>query len=103
MKLVLAGRHFRRRLPYPPGYTNEQLRAVSVPVQVLLGQRSALHESRAVAARLAEAVPGWRVEIVPGTGHALPLEASELVVDRFLRLTSQGQSTTTEPPTASRP
>jgi pimeloyl-ACP methyl ester carboxylesterase len=76
---------------------------VSVPVQVLLGERSALHNSPEVAARLAEAVPAWRAEIVPGTGHALPLEAPELVINRILRLTSPGQSTATEPPAASQP
>ena len=84
MTLGLAGRRFRRRLPTPPGYTDEQLRAVGVPVQVLLGARSSLHDSSAVAARLAEVVPSWRVEIVPGTGHALPIEAPELVIDRIL-------------------
>ena len=28
--------------------------------------------------------PAWRVEVVPGTGHALPLEAVDLVVERVL-------------------
>jgi pimeloyl-ACP methyl ester carboxylesterase len=103
MRLALAGRYFRRRLPYPPGYTDEQLRAVPVPVHVLLAARSALHDSQQVAARLAEAVPAWRVEIVPDTGHALQVEAPDLVIDRVLRLTGPGQSTATEPPTASQP
>lgn len=83
MQLGWAGRGFRRRLPAPPGYTDEQLRAVAVPVQVLLGERSALHDSQALASRLAREVPAWRVEIVPGTGHALPMEAPELVVERI--------------------
>lgn len=84
MSLALAGRNFRRRLPTPPGYTDDQLRAVPVPVQVLLGERSALHDSQTVATRLARAVPPWRVEIVPDTGHALSVEAPELVIDRIL-------------------
>jgi pimeloyl-ACP methyl ester carboxylesterase len=103
MTLVLAGRNFRRRLPSPPGYTDDQLRTVPVPVQVLLGQRSALHDSPAVAARLADAVPAWRVEIVPDTGHALPIEAPDLVIDRILTFTGSPQARTTEPPTPSRP
>jgi pimeloyl-ACP methyl ester carboxylesterase len=53
-------------------------------VQVLLGEHSALHDTAAVAARLADVVPSWRVEVVPGTGHALPLEAVDLVVGRVL-------------------
>ncbi|WP_207620750.1 hypothetical protein [Streptosporangium minutum] len=53
MKLMLAGRSFRRRLPVPPVYTDERVRELSVPVQVLLGARSAVHDAQAVAARLA--------------------------------------------------
>jgi pimeloyl-ACP methyl ester carboxylesterase len=84
LRLGLAARSFRRRLPAPPPYTDAQLAAVAVPVQLLLGERSALHDSAAVAARIAAVAPAWRVEVVPGTGHALPLEAADLVVDRVL-------------------
>ena len=84
MRLGLAGRGFRRRLPNPPVWSDEELAAVRTPVQVLLGARSALHDSTAVAARLAAVAPSWRVEIVEGTGHALPVEAPDLVLDRVL-------------------
>ncbi|MFF0309561.1 alpha/beta fold hydrolase [Streptosporangium sp. NPDC004379] len=84
MRLMTAGRSFRRRLPVPPVYTDEQVRELSVPVQVLLGARSTLHDAQAVAARLAGIAPSWRVEIVPGTGHALPVEAPDLVTERIL-------------------
>lgn len=82
--LVRAGRTFRRRLPSPDPFTDEQLQSIDVPVQVLLGADSALHRADAVAERLAAAVPSWRVEIVPGAGHALPVEAPQHVVDRIL-------------------
>lgn len=97
MELMLAGRSFRRRLPVPSAYTDEQVRKLSVPVQVLLGARSALHDARAVAARLAEIAPSWRVEIVPDTGHALPAEAPELVTERILAHPAQAPSGTTAP------
>lgn len=84
MRLVLAGRSFRRRLPIPQPYTDDQLRELAVPVQVLLGARSALHDAQAVADRLSEVVPSWRVEIVADTGHALPVEAPDLVVERIM-------------------
>jgi pimeloyl-ACP methyl ester carboxylesterase len=103
MKLALAGRNFRRRLPTPPLYTDPQLRAVPVPVQLLLGERSALHDSQAVAARLAEVVPAWRVEVVPDTGHALPIEAPELIIDRILTFAGRPQPRAAEPPAAGRP
>jgi pimeloyl-ACP methyl ester carboxylesterase len=111
MELGLAGRTFRRRLPTPPGYTDGQLQAVQVPVQVLLGARSAMHDAHAVAARLAAVVPAWSVEIVPETGHALPIEVPELVIDRVLtfadpgqpRAADPGQPRAAEPPAANRP
>ncbi|MDP9868345.1 MULTISPECIES: alpha/beta fold hydrolase [Streptosporangium] len=92
MKLIAASRSFRRRLPIPPAYTDEQVRELSVPVQVLLGARSALHDAQAVAARLAEIAPSWRVEIVPDAGHALPVEAPDLVIERILTFPGQVQA-----------
>ncbi|GAB1820631.1 alpha/beta fold hydrolase [Herbidospora sp. RD11066] len=84
VRLMRAGWSFRRRVLIPSPYTDEEIRAVAVPVQVLLGERSSLHDSPAVAARLAGVVPAWRVEVVPGTGHSLPVEAPDLVVRRIL-------------------
>jgi pimeloyl-ACP methyl ester carboxylesterase len=84
MRLGLAGRSFRRRMPTPPAWGDDDLTSVDTPVQLLLGERSALHDAAAVAARVAAVTPAWRVEVVPDTGHALPLEAADLVVDRVL-------------------
>ncbi len=84
MRLGLAGRTFRRRLPTPPVWTDDDLTAVRTPVQLLLGARSALHDSIAVAARISDVAPSWRTEVVPDTGHALPIEAPHLVIDRVL-------------------
>jgi pimeloyl-ACP methyl ester carboxylesterase len=84
LRLGLAGRGFRRRLPTPPVVPDEHVRRIAVPVQLLLGARSALHDSAAVAARVTAVVPHWRVEVVPDAGHALVLDAPGLVVDRVL-------------------
>ena len=90
LRLGVAGRGFRRRLPTPPPLTDADLAAVEVPVRLLLGERSALHESAAVAARVRAVAPSWQVEVVPGTGHALQLEAAGLVVDRVLGRSGTG-------------
>ncbi|MET7332655.1 alpha/beta fold hydrolase [Nonomuraea sp. NPDC005650] len=97
MSLMQAGWSFRRRLPLPPAYTDEQIRELSVPVQVLLGARSALLDAQAVAARLADIAPSWRVEIVPGTGHGLPVEAPDLVAKRILAFPGQVRPGTATP------
>ena len=84
MRLVRASLSFRRRVPNPPELTDAELAAVPVPVQLLLGARSALNDASAVADRARRVVPDWRVEVVPDTGHALAVEAPELVVRRVL-------------------
>jgi pimeloyl-ACP methyl ester carboxylesterase len=88
VRLGLAARSFRRRLPVPQPYTDAELAEISTPVQLLLGAASALHDSTAVAARVATAAPSWRVEVVPDTGHALPIELPDLVVARVLAFCS---------------
>lgn len=97
VELMRAGWSFRRRVPIPPAYTDEQIREVSVPVQVLLGARSALLDAQALAARLADIAPSWRVEIVPGTGHSLPVEAPDLVAERILTFPGQARPGTATP------
>ncbi|MEU1388217.1 MULTISPECIES: alpha/beta hydrolase [unclassified Nonomuraea] len=92
-----GGWSFRRHVLIPSPYTDEQIREVAVPVQVLLGARSALHDAQAVAARLADIAPSWRVEIVPGTGHSLPIEAPDLAVERILSFPAQGRPGTAAP------
>ncbi|MPQ96649.1 alpha/beta fold hydrolase [Modestobacter sp. I12A-02628] len=82
LRLGLAGRRFRRRLPSLVPFTDAELAAVGVPVQLLLGERSALHDSAAVAQRVAGVAPGWRREVVPGTGHALVLDDVALCTRR---------------------
>ena len=84
MRMVQASTSFRRRVPNPPELTDAELAAVAAPVQLLLGERSTLHESARVVERVAGAAPDWRIEVVPGTGHALSIEAPDLVVQRVL-------------------
>ncbi|MDI2129046.1 alpha/beta fold hydrolase [Yinghuangia seranimata] len=84
MRLMRASMGFRRALPIPPVYSDDELRRLDIPTLVLLGERSALHDARKVAERITATAPSARVEIVPGTGHALPTDAPELVAERIL-------------------
>ncbi|MGK4585810.1 alpha/beta fold hydrolase [Kitasatospora sp. HPMI-4] len=84
MRLVSASMGFRRALPVPPVFSDEELHRLRVPAQFLLGARSALHDSQQVADRLRSLVPSARVEVVPGAGHALPTDQPALVAERIL-------------------
>ncbi|GAA2132664.1 alpha/beta hydrolase [Kitasatospora kazusensis] len=84
MGLVRVSMGFRRALPPARVLSDEELRSLRVPALFLLGERSALHDSREVAERLGRLVPSARAEIVPGTGHALPTDRPALVAERIL-------------------
>lgn len=60
-------------------------RLADVPVVVLAGETDRLIPSRH-AVDVVEALPGARLEIVPGTGHMLLFEAPDVVAARLLDL-----------------
>ncbi|MFB7619045.1 alpha/beta fold hydrolase [Kitasatospora sp. NPDC056181] len=84
MSLMRASMGFRRALPAPPVFPDEELRRLHAPALFLLGARSAIHDSREVADRIGRLVPSARVEIVPDAGHSLPTDQPGLVTDRIL-------------------
>jgi pimeloyl-ACP methyl ester carboxylesterase len=86
MRLMRASMGFRRVLPVPPVFSDDELRRVDVPALFLLGARSTMHDSREVADRLGAVLPEAWVELVPDAGHALPTDQPELVAERILEL-----------------
>jgi len=58
---------------------------VGVPVSVLAGESSATHTADFVR-YLASQIPHCEFEIVPGTGHFLPMEMPELLANRIGRI-----------------
>jgi pimeloyl-ACP methyl ester carboxylesterase len=73
---------YRRPITRVPVLTDEELAAVGVPVQVLLGGRSPLYAT--AVERVHTVVPDWRVEVFPEAGHALVMDAEAAVVERVL-------------------
>ncbi len=85
MAPVLVGvRAFRPNRTPARTYTDDELRRVTVPTQVILGGRSRmLRPARALArARLMGSLR--RTEVVPGVGHGVPQEVPRLVCERIL-------------------
>ncbi|MEU8922887.1 alpha/beta fold hydrolase [Kitasatospora sp. NPDC048545] len=88
MTLMRASMGFRRRLPLATTLTDEELGRLSAPALFLLGERSALHDAREVAARLHRLAPAARVDLVPDTGHALPTDDPAAVLAGILSTTT---------------
>jgi pimeloyl-ACP methyl ester carboxylesterase len=93
MRLVRLSTSFRRRMPTPPPLTDDEIAAVAVPTQVLLGEHSAMYDARTVADRVRRLMPDVRVEIVPGASHDLPLHSVELVTARAIEIARRAETT----------
>ncbi len=88
IRLGRASTAFRRRLPPAELFTDDQLDALTVPTQLLLGERSTMHNAARVTDRARQHIPHLRVETVPDTGHALQVEQPDLVADRIESFTA---------------
>ena len=73
----------RRRPSSPDWDLFPALRALDVPTLVLHGEHDFVPVE--LAARIAEAVPGARLSVLPGCGHFTYLEAPELVFEEISR------------------
>jgi 2-succinyl-6-hydroxy-2,4-cyclohexadiene-1-carboxylate synthase len=61
----------------------ERLGELAMPVELVVGERD--EKFRAVAERMAAALPDARLRVVPGAGHAVHLEAPDAVVEILRR------------------
>jgi len=84
--LLFGGLKYKAHLPPQHLFTDDELRAIDVPTTVILGERSNIHRSREVAARVAQLNPHFHTEVVPGATHALTLQEPDLVTARILDL-----------------
>jgi pimeloyl-ACP methyl ester carboxylesterase len=83
--LVSALLNHRQRAVSPPqALTDDQLRAITVPTLVILGERSPVHDVRRAAERARRLLSNGRTEIVPDAGHGLPADSPE-TVGRLIR------------------
>jgi len=84
--LLFGSFKYKAHLPPQHVFTDDELRTIEVPTQLILGERSAIHRSPEVAARVGTLNPHIHTEIVPRTTHALTLQKPDLVTARILDL-----------------
>lgn len=82
--LAVALKYYKMR-PLPlPVFTDEELRSIRTPTLVMIGDREVIYDPEAVAERARRLIPGARVEIVPGAGHALFYDRPDVVNRRII-------------------
>jgi pimeloyl-ACP methyl ester carboxylesterase len=67
--LIMA--HLRPRTGRAPLFSNEELRRLTMPVLLVGGDRDAIHDCRALAARLQKLLQCVQTGLLMNTGHAL--------------------------------
>jgi pimeloyl-ACP methyl ester carboxylesterase len=83
-RLVLFGqRNHRARLLRPEPFSDEELRSIRQPVQLILGAKSEVFRSAAVRTRAEANLPHATVEVIKDGGHAIVTTHTELVADRL--------------------
>ncbi len=84
--LVSAGStDFVLAKPPPALYTDEQLRALNVPVLALIAGRSVIHNAARAAARARRLLPRGQVELWPAASHAINGEFADEIAQRARR------------------
>jgi pimeloyl-ACP methyl ester carboxylesterase len=70
------------QLPPPTRLTDDELRRISAPTTVLLGDREVIYAGgpQAALARAKRLIPGVHARLLPNVGHVLTLDAPEVVV-----------------------
>lgn len=68
---------------FPYVFTDEELRKVSVPMLLLLGQEEVMYNPFEAAERATKLIRSIRVEMVEGAGHVLTMEKSDEVNKRM--------------------
>jgi pimeloyl-ACP methyl ester carboxylesterase len=79
-----------RKSVFPRPYTDEQLRAVSVPTLLLIGDRERIYDPHKALERAARLVPAIETDLIPGTGHILAMQLPAVVDARVLAFLQSG-------------
>lgn len=90
---MLSHRKYRPRLPRESSLSDDQLRSVTIPTLLMLGEKSELHDAHRVLARASSLIPDLEAEIVRGAGHSLPYDQADDVSRRVLRFVTTHEPT----------
>ncbi|MFI6394598.1 alpha/beta fold hydrolase [Nonomuraea sp. NPDC050540] len=81
--------HYRFALPAPTRFTDDQLRAVSIPTLVLIAGRSIVHDPRKAYERARALIPDVQAELWPQATHGITGQCADEVNARLLRFVEE--------------
>jgi pimeloyl-ACP methyl ester carboxylesterase len=91
-QFILGGRHFKAADPrasvFPKPFTEVELRSIQTPLLLLVGDRESTFDPRRAVAQARRCIPEAETQLVPGAGHMIAMEASDLVNTEMLRFLS---------------
>jgi pimeloyl-ACP methyl ester carboxylesterase len=79
IKQMLTSTDFRYTMYLPPVVTDAELRGITTPTLLLLGDREVVYNYMAVLKRARKYLPRVKTEIIHGAGHALNFDDPERV------------------------
>jgi pimeloyl-ACP methyl ester carboxylesterase len=74
-----------RRVTPPSVFTDDELRRITTPVTVLIGDRDVIYRGRpqGALARAQEFIPNVRTQLLPGANHMLALDCPEALITQI--------------------
>jgi pimeloyl-ACP methyl ester carboxylesterase len=82
-QFILGGRYFKAADPrvsvFPEPFSDEELRSIQSPVLLLVGERESTFDPRRAIAQAERCIPQVETQLLPGTGHMIAMEASDVV------------------------
>jgi pimeloyl-ACP methyl ester carboxylesterase len=91
-RLLLAGQfNHPPRIPRLLPFTDDELRAIEVPISVLVGQQTEVFDPDEIVTRAQSLIPQIDVGLVPGAGHAFPVDHVDLVLSHLEAITARSE------------
>jgi pimeloyl-ACP methyl ester carboxylesterase len=85
LDLSIAGlRTFVAKQPFPKRMSDEELHRITVPTLLLLCERSPVNHGQRAADRARRCISDIEVDVVPNSGHMLPIEHPDQFTTRVL-------------------
>ena len=98
MERALEHFRYQQRAVFPSVFSDEELRAISSPTLLLIGEEELIYRAPKALRRASALMPSVEAELVPGAGHLLNMEQPERIDARILAFLGRPASAGPRPP-----